>query len=191
MHILKSRKGVPIVVASLIVATPPVVATSPIVDTSPVAATPSIAATPPLTAKVPIEATPPIGATPLATTTLSYENTPNILTNDGYWYNSNEGDRVPNDGNDGHTHSSPTNDDNSTPMEMDEVIGIVGEPSEAGVAIKALMEGKDKGVGKKIVRKTATYKIPSIPQCIKQFRHLTKKKRSVGDYAFATYMDDE
>ena len=173
MHILKPRKGVPLAA------------------TSPVTATPSIPTTPPPTARVPIDATPPIGATPLATTTPSYSNTLNMPTNDGYWYNSNEGDGVPNDGNDGHTHSSPTNDNNSTPMEMDEVVGIVGEPSDAGVAIKAPMEGKDKGVGKRIVRKTAAYKSPSIPQCIKQFRHFTEKRRSVGDYSFATYMDDE
>ena len=33
-------------------------------------------------------------------------------------------------------------------MEMDEVVGIIGEPSDAGVAIKAPMEGKYKGGGK-------------------------------------------
>ena len=39
-------------------------------------------------------------------------------------------------------------------MEMDEVVGIVGEPSDVGITIKALMGGKDKGVGKRIVRRT-------------------------------------
>ena len=112
-------------------------------------------------------------------------------TNDGYWYNSNEGDGVLNDGSDCDTHSSPANEDNSTPMEMDEVVGIVGEPLNACVAIKAPMEGKYKGVGKRIVRRTAAYRSPFIPQCRKQFRHLTKMKRFVGDYAFATDMDDE
>ena len=66
---------------------------------------------------VPVAATPPAAATP------SYENTPNMPTNDGYWYNSNEGDEVPNDVNDGHTHSSPANEENSTPMKIDEVVG--------------------------------------------------------------------
>ena len=33
-------------------------------------------------------------------------------------------------------------------MEMDEIIGIVGEPSNAGVVIKDPIEGKDKGMGK-------------------------------------------
>ena len=74
-------------------------------------------------------------------------------TNDGYWYNSNEGGGVPNDGNDGHTHLSPTNEDNSTHMEMDEVVGIVGEPLDASIAIKSPIEGKDKGMGKQIVRR--------------------------------------
>ena len=122
VHILKSGKGVPIA------------------TTSPISATPSVAATPPPATRVLVYATPPLGATPPATATPSYANTPNMPTNDGYWYNSNEGDGVPNDGNDGHTHSSPTNEDYSTPMEMDEVVGIVGEPSDAGVAIKAPME---------------------------------------------------
>ena len=81
---------------------------------------------------------------------------------------------MPNDGDDGHTHSSPANKDNSTPMEMDEVVGIVGDPSDAGVAIKAPMEGKYKGVGERMVRRTTAYKSSFIPQCIKQFRHLTK-----------------
>ena len=128
VHILKSRKGVPIAARSPSIATPPV------------ASTPSVAGTPPPVTRVPIDATPPVGATS------SYANTPNMLTNDGYCYNYNE-DRVPNDGNDGHTHSSPTNEDKSTPMEMDEVVGIIGEPLDAGVAIKAPMEGNDKGGG--------------------------------------------
>ena len=95
-----------------------------------------VAATPPVgtrllvVARVPIDATPPIGATPLATATPSFENTPNMPTNEGFWYNSNEGGGV------------------VTPMEMDEIIGIVGEPSNAGVAIKASIEGKDKEMGK-------------------------------------------
>ena len=89
-----------------------------------------------------------VATTSLATATPSYENTPNMLTNDGYWYNSNEGDGVPNDGNDGHTHSSPANEDNSPPMEMDGVVGIIGEVSDASVAIKAPIEGKYKGGGK-------------------------------------------
>ena len=164
MHILKSRKGFPIAATFPVAATHPVAATFTIADTSPVATTPSITATPPPAARVPINATPLIGDTPLATTTPSYVNTLNMPTNDGYWYNSNEGDGVPNDGNNGHTHSSPTNDYNSTPMEMDEVVGIVGEPLDAGVAIKAPIEGKDKGVEKRIVRKIVAYKSPSIPQ---------------------------
>ena len=106
MHIIKSGKGVPIV------------------------ATPSVAATPPLAARVSVDATPPVSATPHAIATPSYANTPNMITNDGYFYNYNEGDGVPNDGNDGHTYSSPANEDNSTPMEIDEVVGIVGEPSD-------------------------------------------------------------
>ena len=53
------------------------------------------------------------------------------------------------------------------------------------------MERKYKRVGKRIVRRTAAYRSPFIPQCIKQFRHLTKMERSIGDYAFATDMDDE
>ena len=162
VHIFKSGKGVP------------VVATSPAATTSPVAAIPSGAATPPPAARVPVDA-----------------NTLNMPTDDGYWYNSNEGDEVPNDENDGHTHSSPANEDNSTPMEMNEVVGIVGEPLDAGVSIKAPMEGKYMGVGKRIVRRIVAYKSPFIPQCIKQFHHLTKTERSVGDYAFATDMDDE
>ena len=162
VHILKSGKGVL------------VVATSPTAATSPVAAIPSVATTPPPAARVLVD-----------------ENTPNMPTNDGYWYNSNEGDGVPNDGNDGHTHSSPANEDNSTPMEMNEVVGIVGEPLDAGVSIKAPMEGKYMGLGKRIVRRIAAYRSPFIPQCIKQFRHLTKTERSVGDYAFVTDMDDE
>ena len=93
--------------------------------------------------------------------------------------------------NDGHTHSSPANEDNSTPMEMDEVVGLVGEPSDVGIAIKAPIEGKYKGVGKRIVRRTVAYRSPFIPQYIKQFRHLTKMERSVGDYAFVTDMDDD
>ena len=121
MHILKSGKGVPITATSPVVATPPVAATSPI------ATTPSVAATLPPAARVPVDATPPLGATLPATTTPSYENTPNMTTTDGYWYNSNEG--VPSDGNDDHTHSSLTNEDNSIPMEMDEVVGIISEPS--------------------------------------------------------------
>ena len=112
-------------------------------------------------------------------------------TNDGYWYNSNKGDGVPNDGGNGHPHSSLADKDNSTPMEMDEVVGIVGDPSDAGVAIKAPMEGKYKGVGKRMVRRTTSYKSSFIPQCIKQFCHLTKMERSIGDYAFAIDMDDE
>ena len=55
---------------------------------------------------------------------------------------------MPNDGNDGHRHSSLANEDNSTPMEMDEFIGIIGEPLDVGVEIKVLIEGKDKGMGK-------------------------------------------
>ena len=113
VYILKSGKGVP------------VVATSP----APAA-------------RVPVDAIPPLGATPPAIATPSYPNTPNMPTNDGYWYSCNEGDGVPNDGNNGHTHSSPANEYNSTPMEMDEVVGIISEPSDAGVAIKAPMEGK-------------------------------------------------
>ena len=66
----------------------------------------------------PIGATPPIDATPPATAIPSYVNTPIMPTNDGYWYNSNEGDQVSNDRNDGHTLSSLTNEDNSTPMEI-------------------------------------------------------------------------
>ena len=58
---------------------------------------------------------------------------------------------MPNDGNNGHTHLSTANEDNSTPTEMDEVVGIVGEPLVASVAIKAPMEGKYKGVGKRMV----------------------------------------
>ena len=50
---------------------------------------------------------------------------------------------MPNDENDGHTHSSPANGDNSTPMEMDELVGIVGEPLDAGIAIKSPIKGKD------------------------------------------------
>ena len=57
---------------------------------------------------------------------------------------------------------------------MDEVIGIVDEPSDVGVAIKAPVEGKDKGMGKRIARRIAAYKSLFIPQCIKQFRHLTR-----------------
>ena len=57
-----------------------------------------VVATPPHVARVPVDATPPIGATPSST------NTPNMPTNDGYWYNSNEGGGMPNDGSDGHTH---------------------------------------------------------------------------------------
>ena len=53
------------------------------------------------------------------------------------------------------------------------------------------MKGKDKGVGKRIVRRIAAYRSPFIAQCIKQFHHLTKTERFVGDYAFATDMDDE
>ena len=98
--------------------------------------------------RVPVAATSLATTTPLATATPSYANTPNMSTNDGYWYNSNEGDGVPNDGNDGHTHSSPANEDNSPPMEMDEVVGIIGEASDASVTIKAPMEGKYKGGGK-------------------------------------------
>ena len=160
VHILKFGKGV------LVAATSPAATTPPVVATSPVAATSSVAATPPPNAKVPINATPSATATP------SYANTLNMPTNDGSWYNSNEGDGVPNDGNDGHAHSSPTNEDNSTLMEMDEIVGIIGEPSVAGVAIKAPIEGKDKGVGKRIVTRIAAYRSPFIPQCIKQFRHL-------------------
>ena len=64
----------------------------------------------------PVVATPPVDATPPTIVTLSSENTPNMPTNDGYWYNSNEGGGVPNDGNDGQTHPSPGNEDNSTRM---------------------------------------------------------------------------
>ena len=84
-------------------------ATPPVAATFPVVATPSIAATPPPTARVPVDATPQVGSTPLATVIPSYANTSNMPTNDGYWYNYNEGGGVPNDGNDGHTHSSPSN----------------------------------------------------------------------------------
>ena len=131
MHILKSGKGVPIT------ATSPVAATPPVATTSPIATTPFVDATLPPAARVPVDAT---------TATPSYENTPNMTTTDGYWYNSNEG--VPNDENDGNTHSSLTNEDNSIPMEMDEVVGIISEPSDASVVIKAPMKGKYKGVGK-------------------------------------------
>ena len=139
VRILNSRKGVPVATTSPIATTPPVDATSPVATIT------SITATPPPTARVPIDATPSLGVIPPTTSTPSYANTPNMLTNDGYWYNSNEGDEVPNDGNDGHTHSSLANEDNSIPMKMDEVVGIVGEPSDEGVVIKAPMEGKDKG----------------------------------------------
>ena len=89
-HILKSGKGVP------------VAATSLIATISPIAATSFVASTPPPAARVPVDATPLVGATPLATATPSYANTLNIPTNDNYWYNYNEGDGVPNDGNDGY-----------------------------------------------------------------------------------------
>ena len=48
-------------------------------------------------------------------------------------------------------------------MEMNEVVRIIGEPSDAGVAIKSPMEGKDKGVGKRIVRRTTAYRSQFIP----------------------------
>ena len=113
VNILKPKKGVP------------VAATSPVV------------AIPPVTTRVPVDTKPPVGATPPTTATPSSANTPNMPTNDGYWYTSHEGGRVPNDGDDGHIHASPVNEDNSTPVEIDEVVGIVGEPSNAGVVIKA------------------------------------------------------
>ena len=63
--------------------------------------------------------------------------------------------------------------------------------ADTSVAIKAPIEGKDKGAGKRIVRRITTYRSPFIPQCIKKFYHLTKTERFVGDYAFAINMDDE
>ena len=95
----------------------------------------------PVAATSPVVATPPVDATPPTIVTLSSVNTPNMPTNDGYLYNSNEGGGVPNDGNDGQIHPSPGNEDNSTPTEIDEIVGIVGGPSDVGVAIKAPMEG--------------------------------------------------
>ena len=124
VQILKSKKGV------LVAVTSPFVATHPI------------------SARVPVDVTPPVGSTPPVTATHSSTNISNMPTNDGYWYNSHEGGGIPNDGNYGHKHSSLANEDNSIPMEMDEVVGIVGEPSDVGVAIKALVEGKYKGMGK-------------------------------------------
>ena len=51
-------------------------------------------------------------------------------------------------------------------MEIDKAVGIVGEPSNIGAAIKAPTKGKDKGMGKRIVIRTVAYKSPFIPQCI-------------------------
>ena len=91
VKILKSEKGV------LIDATSPIAATHPVVF------------------RVPIDATPPVDATPYSIVTSSSANTLNMPTNDGYWYNYHEGGGVPNDGNDGHRHSFPANEDNSIP----------------------------------------------------------------------------
>ena len=63
---------------------------------------------------------------------------------------------------------TPPIEDNATPMEINEDINMVGEPSNDGVAIKIPFEGQYKWIGKRIVIRTTIYKSSFIPQCIKR-----------------------
>ena len=87
---------------------------------------------------VPIAAAPPVATKPPC------ENTPYMTTNVNYWHNSHGGTvgrAVLANGNGGHRHLSPPIEDNATPMEINEDVNMVGEPSNEGVAIKVPFEG--------------------------------------------------
>ena len=85
----------------------------------------------------------PVAVTLLVATTPPCANTPYMITNVDYWHNSHGsvGRAVRANGNGGHSHLSPPIEDNVTPMEINEDVNMVGEPSNEDVAIKVPVEG--------------------------------------------------